>query len=586
MNTEEAAPSPSEEDTARCAAAGAVLLKLDKSVRTRRFYDPTHELVRRFESELWTALQAFFEKYGDLSLRVRPTTFELSEFAVETPGGDEFALAFFRQGIIAIRFQRDLAEAEFSQFVGICSMGLQSSIHDTEDLPTLLWRGNLAHIQYAAPVGYTEEDGSLRSDDDLFVDQETVSQVIGESLSINFEGLAPEVRKAYEARVIKLKGVDDELPQELLLERAGATDETLRDLIRRTFATLKAVVSSPGRGAELSAEDVGRLFLHFRRAFIEGNDLEGLTHVAETTQSLLDSPTTSAADKAALKATLEQRIDENQLTEMLVRAPGGTAGNLDKVTQLIRVFGGNDRGLVARLADLDASDSGRTALNNVLSEVAGNDPEFLIGHFRAHEGKRAVEALALLARIDIAQARMAVAVRLPAASDETQLALLEAIHAIPDLLDERMQAALVRLASKGGPLRGRVLDSFTAHPNVALREAVLEWLKSPDADEWDHHTSEAAFRVVLVAGDISPILPYFVQVLERKSLFGRKHLVELKLAVVAALSTTMEPEAVALLERHGGGKDKELAAACRTALERMAFDRARGARSLRPGDDT
>lgn len=578
--------SPTEPAKGHVSAAGDVLLKLDKAVRMRRFYDASHDIVRRFEEELLRALRGYLDQHGDLSVRVRPTTFELGDDAIEAPGCDEFALAFFRQGVIALRFQKSVPDDEFVRFINVCALGLQSNVGSTDDLPSLLWQGNFEKIQYAAPVGYTEEDGSSLTEDDLFVDQETVSQVIGESLSIDLDRLPPETRKAYEARVLKLKGHDAELTAEVLSARTEVANETAGELARRTFGVVRAVASMPRRGPDLSSEDLARLFSHFRKLFLDTAALDALVEVADATQLLLDSPTTSAEDKAALRTMLDDRLDEHALTDMLARVPGGTAGNVDKVARLIQVFGGNDRSMVAKLADLDESEGGRSALDKVLGEVAGNDPEFLINRFRSLEGKRAVEALALLARVDLAQARMAVAVRLPGASDETQLELLEAIHALPNLLDERMQSALIRLAAKGGTLRDRILESFAVHPHAGMREAVLEWVKAPDLDTWEPKTVAAAFRLIVAAGEVAPVLPLFTAMLERKSLFGRKQLLELKLAVIHALALSEDAEAHALLQRHAEGKDKDLATACREAIERIAFERSRGIRPTPTGGAT
>ncbi|MBM4358477.1 MAG: hypothetical protein FJ096_10260 [Deltaproteobacteria bacterium] len=583
MTVEETAPSgpPAEQ----LAGAAEVMLKLDKAARMRRFYDAGHDLVRRFEGELTVALRSYHERFGDLSLRVRPTTFELAEASIEAPGCDEFALSFFRQGVIAVRFQAGVPDEEFGRFISLCATGLQSTTGAQDDLPTLLWGANFTRIQYAAPVGYTEEDGSLRSSDDLFVDQETVSQVIGESLSIDLDRLPPETRKAYEERVAKLKGNDAKLPLDLVAAREAVEAEDVKTLARRTFEALRAVLLMPTRPTDLGAEDVAGLLLQFRRFFLDQADLDGLVEIAKLVQSLDTAFTTSAEDRAALGVLKEQRIEETELAAMLRRVPGGTAENVEKVTRVIQAFGGDERESIAKLADLDRSAKGRKALDEVLGEVAGNDPEYLINRFRSLEGKRAVEALAVLARSDLAQARMAVAVRLPGASDETQLELLEAIHSVPSLLDDRIRAALLRLATKGGALRVRIMESFSAHPDAMVRDAVIEWLKGPDVAEWDSRTLEAAFRLVFVSGDPAPVMQLVTDILERKSLFGRKQLLDQKLAVVTALTATDAADAHALLSRYADGKDKDVAKACKDGLERIAFERARGLRPSQTGDE-
>jgi hypothetical protein len=584
MNDEEATQS----NVVPEAIAGAidVLRKLDKSARMRRFYDPTHELVRRFEGDLLGAVRGYLERHGDLSLRVRPTTFELGGTPLAATDLDEFALAFFRQGVIALRFQNGLPDEEFARFVELCAAGLQTSVTAQDDLPTLLWRASFTRIQYAAPVGYTEDDGGLRSNDDLFVDQETVSQVIGESLTLDLDRLPAHTRKAYEDRVARLKGNDVALPPELVALCADVEAETVLGLAWRTFEVVRALLTMPRRPHDLDADDLRGLLLQFRRIFFERADLDGLVAIATLVRDLESSATLSADDRAALAAVRESRIDEAELATMLARVPGGAAANVEKVTRVVQAFVGNERTALAKLADMDKSAKGRKALDAALGEVAGNDAEYLVNRFRSVDGRRAVETLALLARMDMAQARMAVAVRLPGASDETQFELLEAIHTIPSLLDERMRAALLRLAAKGGALRLRILESFSVHPDPEVRATVLEWLKSPEVDEWDAKTVEAALRLVLASGDAAPTLSLVTDILDRKSLFGRKQLLDLKLAAVAALAASDAPEVHALLQRHADGKDKDIARACKEMLERIAFERSRGLRPSQLGGES
>lgn len=577
---------PSGPPVEQLTAAGEVLLKLDKAVRMRRFYDPTHDIVRRFEVELLGSLGRYLEKFGDLSLRVRPTAFELLDTPIEAAGCDEFALTFFRQGVIALRIQTGVPDDEFLGFISLCSAGLQTSNGASDDLPTLLWGANLTRIQYAAPVGYTEDDGSLRSNDELFVDQETVSQVIGESLSIDLDRLPEATRKAYEERVAKLKGNDTALPAELLAEREALAAETTLGLANATFAALRALLSMPKRPTDLASEDVAGLLLTFRKFYLERGDLDGLIEVSNVIQALESSVTTSAEDRLALAAMKQKRLDDSDFAGLLARIPGGAAASLEKVKQVVRAFGGDERQTIAALADMDKSSKNRRALDQALGTVAGHDPAYLLNRFRSLEGKRAVEALALLAQSDIAQARMAVAVRIPAATDETQFELLEAIHTIPLLMDDRVRSALLRLATKSDALRVRILESFAVHPDPVVTESVIEWLKAPDVSEWPTKALEAALRLVLASGDAAPIMPLVTELLERKSVFGRKQLLEQKLAVISALSTTDAPEAQALLTRHADGKDKDLAKACRDVLERIAFERSRGLRPSQLGEES
>jgi hypothetical protein len=81
-------------------------------------------------------------------------------------------------------------------------------------------------------------------------------------------------------------------------------------------------------------------------------------------------------------------------------------------------------------------------------------------------------------------------------------------------------------------------------------------------------------------------LSLVTDILDRKSLFGRKQLLDLKLAAVAALAASDAPEVHALLQRHADGKDKDIARACKEMLERIAFERSRGLRPSQLGGES
>jgi hypothetical protein len=567
------------------SAATDVLIKFDKAMRARRLYEPTHELVQRFDGDLRTALRAYLGRFGDLKLRVRPTAFEVAEQPITASGLDELALSFFRQGIIGLRLATNVPDAQVSSFLDLCNRGLQNRTLGDDDLATLLWRANLTSINYAAVLGYTEEDGSGSGLDELAIDLDSVGDALGDTLATDLEKLPEKTRKAFEERVRKMRGDDDRLSPEIGAARDAAQKDSRLELARHAFAILRAVLSTPRRSPDLSADELRRLLLTFRSVFIQHADLDGLTDLAQLVKGMSEAVTTSNDDKAALFALTKQRIDEQEFMAMLERVPGGAAGNLQKLTTVIQVLAGNDRTLIARLADLDKSDQGRGALDKMLVDAAGHDPDYLINRFRSLEGKRAVEALALMVRKDPVQARMAVAVRLPGAGDETQIELLEAIHTIPDLYDPRMRAALIRLAAKGGPLRVRIFEGFTTHHDPEVIEAVWGWVQSDELEKWDARTVSAAFRMLLSHGEEARVLPMVEQILGRKSLFGRKQLMDLKLTVIAALTASQAPETRAFLTKHSDSRDKEIGASCREALERITIERARGAKtSSRPED--
>jgi hypothetical protein len=561
------------------ADAAEVLTKLDKALRMRRLYEPHHELVQRFDGELRAALKTYFERYGDLRVRVRPTAFELADEAIAAPGLDELALGFFRQGVIALRVAAAIKDDEVSSFLEVCRRGLGAASADAEDFPSLMWRANLPSVKYSAVLGYTEEDGAPGDLGDLNLDADSLGDALADELALDLERAPDAVRKAFQEQLGKLKGgAAVALPDDVRALRDELASDGKAALTRHAFGIVRAVLSVPRRSPDITSSELERVLGAFRSAFLQGGDLDGLVDLATLVKTLTVAPTTSADDKAALGRVIANKLDDKDLHAVVQRSAGGIVSNMDKLNIVIQVLAGNDRGLIARLADLDKDEKARGALNEMLAGAVGHDAEYLINRFRALEGKRAVEMLGLIARKDPVQARMAVAVRLPGATSETQIELLEAIHRIPGFFDARLRAALLRLAAKGGALRIHILQSFTAHRDREVVEWVWQWLSGAELDDLDDKTARAAFAMMLASGQEERVLPLIERILDRKALLARKKLIDLKLALISALTASDASATHALLKRHADSRDKDVARACRDALERMAIERARGQR--------
>lgn len=562
------------------ADAADVLTKLDKALRMRRLYEPHHEMVQRFDGELRAALRAYFQRHGDLRLRVRPTAFEVADQPIAATGLDELALAFFRQGVISLRVASTIKDEEVASFLDVCRRGLGGVTLDSEDFPSLMWRANLGSVKYSAVLGYAEQDGAPADLGDLNLDSDSLGDALADELALDLERAPEAVRKAFQEQVGKLKGGGAvAVPDDVKALRDALASDSKAALTRHAFGIVRAVLSVPRRSPDISSSELERFLGAFRAAFLQGGDLDGLVDLAALVKSFSVAPTTSAEDKAVLGRVVAQKLDDKELHAVVQRSPGGIISNMDKLNVVIQVLAGNDRALIARLADLDQSEKARGALNEMLAGAAGHDAEYLVNRFRSLEGKRAVEMLTLIARKDPVQARMAVAVRLPGANAETQIELLEAIHRIPTFFDARLRAALLRLAAKGGALRIHILESFTAHRDREVVEWVWQWLNGPELDDLDEKTARAAFAMMLASGQEERVLPLIERILDRKALLARRKLTDLKLALVSALTASNASATHALLKRHAESRDKDIARACRDALERITIERARGLRS-------
>ncbi len=565
--------------------AREILVRLDKALRARRLYDGNHSLVARFEGELREHLRHYLGTFGALRLRVRPTSFELGDKVIDGTGIDELALGFFRRGVIALRLAESTSDQELDTLIDIINRAFFARQLSDEDLLTMLWRAHLPSLKYSAVLGYTEDDGSGEPEDGLLADADTVGDALEDDAvgAFDLASLSAEQREVLEAKVLLLKGKDENLPREVAKLRSETEAETDVALLERLLTLTKASISLRDRQRDVSSDELVTILGSLRRGFFAAGDMDALARFAATVHAIAAQSELSTEDRDAVQRFLDAGVDERQLEEFLKRIPGGAAKNAPALASILKSFARNDRELIARLADHDETGAGREALNQVLVDVVGQDSDYLITRFRSLEGERAIEALALLSRQDVGSARKAVAVRLPAVGDEFQIELLEAIFTIPGLYDERLRAALLRLAQKGGGLRVHVLESYAVHADPAITNEVLAWVGTEELDTWDPKSVEAAFKVLFRAHEVRA-LPIVEGILARKSLFRRRPLLELKLAVVAALAYSEAPEAHAILDKQLASKEAELRDAARASLDRQALDRARSRMSVLPGD--
>ncbi|MSP24065.1 MAG: hypothetical protein EXR75_02650 [Myxococcales bacterium] len=561
-----------------------ILVKLDKTLRARRLYSPGHPAIASFADELSGALKHYLRSFGALRLRIRPTSFELGDRVIDGAGLDELALGFFRRGVLALRIDEFMSDAELDIFIDVINRGFFSHNAADEDLLTLLWRANLSSLKYSAVLGYTEDDGSGDAADGLLVDSDTIGDALGDDAgSFDVEAMSAELRAAFAEKFQLLKGKDEQLPKEVVALRKETELETEVILLERLLTLTKATLSLRDRESDLPSDGLTAIFTTLRRGFLEGGDIEALAKFAQAVQSLSENVELSPGDQAAVQAVLQSGLNERQLTSLIKAAPGGAAKHAAALAFVVKVFAHNDPEFIARLADQDASDDGRAALNQMLGDVTGQDPDYLVKRFRSLEGERAIEALRLLANQNVAAARMAVAVRLPAVGDEFQIELLEAVRSLPGLYDARIRSALVRLAEKGGTLRTHILESYVLHPDPEVTSSVLGWVTGKEIDGWDSKSLEAAFKVLLRAHEAA-VFPVAERILERKSLFRRRPLLELKLAVIASLAVSDTTEAHAILERQLTSRDDELRRAARTSLDQRALDHARSRHDSHRGE--
>jgi phosphopantetheine adenylyltransferase len=120
-----------------------------KAVKAKLVYPASSRLPQQFKEELFSRLTMLIDELGDLPFKVEADRVLYSSVEVyRAPSkSDNFAHAFFRDGIINFTFKNGILAREMESFIDIISRMLRSAAVD-DDLATLLWESGFEHISY------------------------------------------------------------------------------------------------------------------------------------------------------------------------------------------------------------------------------------------------------------------------------------------------------------------------------------------------------------------------------------------------------------------------------------------------------
>lgn len=539
-----------------------LLQHFDKALRVFRLYDEKNDLVSRFVESTWQRTEQILNKRESLVLSIRPTSFQVDERSITGTGLDELALSLFRQGLVQLRLSPKFDEKELREFLRILARGLVSNDQSDDDLVTLLWRANFRGLRYSAVLSYHEEDDTET--------EASRADAVYEALEETLLEEATQVSRVAQETIARkqqlLRTAAAELPKELKEAVATLKTETVSGLLPRIINVVSAAFSSPEARAFYSADEIEQIVFRLIRQSAHNGDVPGLIDLGKALSNISHGDHPFAV---ALRRTLTSSMDQDTLVRLSAQLNSKGAGNGTAIADLVEVFEISNVALIEELIEKQENAQGRKALTRLLTRSQESDPNALVSRFRSLEGGAASEMLQALADVDIKLARSAVAVRLPSAPLETQESLMQAIDSIPDLYDHRIREALIRMVPKGGELRRMVLERCAENPDPELKHTMENWLDTePIEKEWQPRELTAILSTLLSLHS-DAALAFIVDILQRRSWFGRRRLSDLKIAAIRALPNAPKAEATLLLSEYVDANDKQLAGACMVALSEV-----------------
>jgi len=184
-----------------------LIRSLLKAIKAFKLYEPNNPMLTKQVEELTTKFTAHLDQYQILNLQVGEYKLFFKENPVyeNTDMKESLAFLLYKDGVREIRFLKGLEDREICDFLEVLRRNEQASRLE-DDIVTLLWERDFAHISYYAidefaesnavqvPATYDEVQTGLEFTPDM--EEEGVTPSAQESaeaeMVLSSEGLLPE----------------------------------------------------------------------------------------------------------------------------------------------------------------------------------------------------------------------------------------------------------------------------------------------------------------------------------------------------------------------------------------------------------
>jgi hypothetical protein len=129
--------------------AKAIILALDRTLRSRRLYAANNPILIRHFNDLFAQFQSYFSVYGEVTFRIEPFEFQVDGTTVYQNSNEQesFAFKLFNDGIRSLRFQQGLTDTELGEFLTALLEDFSDQNLEADSV-TSFWEREFEHIRY------------------------------------------------------------------------------------------------------------------------------------------------------------------------------------------------------------------------------------------------------------------------------------------------------------------------------------------------------------------------------------------------------------------------------------------------------
>jgi len=551
-------------------SAKEILQSLAKTAKTLKIYLSNNPIHKKFIEELVDRLQAHLLNFGPLRLRVRQFELYCSDQVVYENINRIESIAFklFIDGMREISFLPGIEQDEVVYFLR--ALGREGD--DTEaddDIVTILWEKNLAHIQYVVVENLQNDTQEIDSCPEMQAEhpsQQKLESVFKQEGSVSLVELKSTAMRKVEIPSLHLFKLTKE---EIAKVKREMQEEENLDVVGELIGILFDILRIE-RKVPIFSEIIDILDNILKKLMSRG-DLSHARKILEFFWEMLDS---SKKIPEAIETLVRSALkNAGHPKKMALLEPVLNAGRPELYKELFSFMILFEKNVIPPTIDLLASVNNmktRRVLCDALVELGRMDVESLVSRLQDDRWFLVRNLIYVLGKIGDHQIIQAFSQFRKHVEPKVRK---EVLHALDVMGDEKASQLMTQFVDDPDQAnRIFVIKSLARKKVKAGLVPLQEVMASKEFDTKDFYEKKEYFNTVAVIGgdEVIPEMRKYLDI--RWNLFRNAKKEEKGLCAARALKRIASPLAIEALQEGGTSRNKAIREACAKALSRLEIN--------------
>jgi len=543
---------------------------LIKTIKAYRFYPPDNPAIKGFKDQLFKKFQFFLSKYPIFKFQVGEYDLSFKGKVLYENRDTKASIAFllYKDGIRELRFMKDIEDWEIQGLMEVIR-GSENINELEDDLVTLLWERDFAHISYLATDEFLEDAPILIPENIDQFRSKLVFKPLAYNVQVDLQGEEGEEEPDLDKLLSQMSRGPSIRDRNVYFLTSDEVDRLRGDVeseIDPTFIFHIIDILFEILALEKEKEP------YQEAADILGKVLDALVTISEFKKAsellkrlniILKTYELSNWQIEAIYKLIQNAGDEVRIERIGRILEREEAIRLDEVNEFLVLLQQNSvKPLIKVLGELKNSKT-RRVVCDALSEIGKNSIEFFTPFMDDRRWYLVRNITYILGRIG---KEKAIPYIQKAFNHEDIRVRREAVQALGLIGGPKAVSLLAKdLTDKDARIRAMAAINLGKIGKTIGLAALLEVVQSKDFQKKEAPEMKAFLDAIGMVGS-NEALPVLQQLLERKSLFGIGKMEGVRGGAANALATIGTPEARAILEKGKDSREESVRNACLQAL--------------------